>query len=161
MSHPGAGPIMSASPPQLTPDGHGLRVGVVCSRFNETVCRALLDDCRRRLLDLGVAAADIVEVRVPGALEIPVALLALARSGRVDALVALGAVIRGETYHFEVVSDTSAAGVLQVQLQTGLAVANGILTVDTDAQAEARMHTKGGEAAAAAVEMTTLLRELS
>jgi 6,7-dimethyl-8-ribityllumazine synthase len=75
-------------------------------------------------------------------------------------LVALGAVIRGETYHFEVVSDTSAAGVLQVQMQTGIPVANGILTVDTDAQAEARMHSKGGEAAGAAVEMAVLLRGL-
>jgi 6,7-dimethyl-8-ribityllumazine synthase len=151
---------MSSSPPQLAPDGHGLRVGVVCSRFNDTVCSALLDDCRQRLLALGVAAADITEVRVPGALEIPVALLTLAQGRRVDALVALGAVIRGETYHFEVVSDASAAGVLQVQMQTGVPVANGILTVDTDAQAEARMHSKGGEAAEAAVEMAVLLRAL-
>lgn len=151
---------MSSSPPQLAPDGHGLRVGVVCSRFNDTVCSALLDDCRRRLLALGVAASDITEVRVPGALEIPVALLTLAQGRRVHALVALGAVIRGETYHFEVVSDASAAGVLQVQMQTGIPVANGILTVDTDAQAEARMHSKGGEAAEAAVEMAVLLRAL-
>lgn len=151
---------MSSAPPRLSPNGQGLRVGVVCSRFNDTVCGALLADCRQRLVALGVAADDITEVRVPGALEIPVALLAMARSGRVDALVALGAVIRGETYHFEVVSDASAAGVLQVQMQTGIPVANGILTVDTDAQAEARMHTKGGEAAEAAVEMAVLLRSL-
>jgi 6,7-dimethyl-8-ribityllumazine synthase len=151
---------MSTAAPRLTPDGHGLRVGVVCSRFNDTVCGALMADCRQRLLALGVAAANITEVRVPGALEIPVALLAMARSGRVDAMVALGAVIRGETYHFEVVSDASAAGVLQVQMQTGVPVANGILTVDTDAQAEARMHSKGGEAAEAAVEMAVLLRGL-
>ncbi len=151
---------MSSSPPQLAPDGHGLRVGVVCSRFNDTVCSALLADCRQRLLALGVAAADITEVHVPGALEIPVALLTLAQGRRVHALVALGAVIRGETYHFEVVSDASAAGVLQVQMQTGVPVANGILTVDTDAQAEARMHSKGGEAAEVAVEMAVLLRAL-
>jgi len=151
---------MSATPPSLIPDGRGLRVGIVCSRFNDSVSSALLDDCRQRLLALGVAAGDISEVRVPGALEIPLALLTLAQSRRVDALVALGAVIRGETYHFEVVSDVSAAGVLQVQLQTGLPVANGILTVDTDAQAEARAHTKGGEAAEAAVEMAVLLRGL-
>ena len=151
---------MSTAAPRLTPDGHGLRVGVVCSRFNDTVCGALMADCRQRLLALGVAAANITEVRVPGALEIPVARRALARSGRVDAMVALGAVIRGETYHFEVVSDASAAGVLQVQMQTGVPVANGILTVDTDAQAEARMHSKGGEAAEAAVEMAVLLRGL-
>ena len=151
---------MSTAAPRLTPDGHGLRVGVVCSRFNDMVCGALMADCRQRLLALGVAAANITEVRVPGALEIPVALLAMARSGRVDAMVALGAVIRGETYHFEVVSDASAAGVLQVQMQTGVPVANGILTVDTDAQAEARMHSKGGEAAEAAVEMAVLLRGL-
>ena len=151
---------MSASSPSLVPDGRGLRVGVVCSRFNDTVCSALLDDCRQRLTALGVAGDDITEVRVPGALEIPLALLTLAQSRRVDALVALGAVIRGETYHFEVVSDASAAGVLRVQMQTGMPVANGILTVDTDAQAEARMHSKGGEAAAAAVEMAVLLRSL-
>ena len=152
---------MSTSPPSLTPDGRGLRVGVVCSRFNDAVCSALLADCRKRLLDLGVAEAGIVELRVPGALEIPVALLAMAQSGRYSALVALGAVVRGETYHFEVVSETSAAGVLQVQMQTGVPVANGILTVDTDAQAEARMHSKGGEAAEAAVEMAVLLRGLA
>lgn len=151
---------MSTAAPRLAPDGRDLRVGIVCSRFNDAVCAALLADCRRRLLGLGVAAADITEVRVPGALEIPVALLALARGGGVDALVALGAVIRGKTYHFEVVSQTSAAGVLQVQMQTGVPVANGILTVDTDAQAAARMRTKGGEAAEAAVEMAVLLRGL-
>jgi len=151
---------MSSAPPRLSPDGRGLRVGIVCSRFNDAVCEPLLADCRQRLLALGVASGDISELRVPGALEIPVALLALARSGRVDALIALGAVIRGETYHFEVVSDISAAGVLQVQMQTGVPVANGILTVDTDAQAEARAHTKGGEAAEAAVEMAVLLRGL-
>ena len=151
---------MSATPPSLIPDGRGLRVGIVCSRFNDSVSSALLDDCRQRLLALGVAAGDISEVRVPGALEIPLALLTLAQSRRVDALVALGAVIRGETYHFEVVSDVSAAGVLQVQLQTGLPVANGILTVDTDAQAVARACSKGGEAAEAAWEMAVLLRGL-
>lgn len=151
---------MSSAPPRLEPDGRGLRVGVVCSRFNEAVCEPLLADCRQRLRALGVAAGDITEVRVPGALEIPLALLALAQSGRVDALVALGAVVRGETYHFEVVSDASAAGVLQVQMQTGVPVANGILTVDTDAQAEVRARTKGAEAAEAAVEMALLLRGL-
>jgi 6,7-dimethyl-8-ribityllumazine synthase len=151
---------MSSALPRLSPDGRGLRVGIVCSRFNDAVCEPLLADCRQRLLTLGVAGGDISEVRVPGALEVPVALLALARSGRVDALVALGAVIRGETYHFEVVSDTSAAGVLQVQIQTGVPIANGILTVDTDAQAAVRMHSKGGEAAEAAVEMAVLLRGL-
>jgi len=151
---------MSSAPPRLSPNGQGLRVGVICSRFNDAVCGALLADCRQRLVALGVAAGDITEVRVPGALEIPVALLTMAQSGHIDALVALGAVIRGETYHFEVVSDASAAGVLQVQMQTGIPVANGILTVDTDAQAEARMHTKGGEAAEAAVEMAVLLRSL-
>jgi len=151
---------MSTAAPRLAPDGRDLRVGVVCSRFNDAVCGALLAGCRQRLLALGVAPADITELRVPGALEVPVALLALARSGRVDALVALGAVIRGETYHFEVVSDASAAGVLQVQMQTGVPVANGILTVDNDAQAAARTPTKGAEAAEAAVEMAVLLRGL-
>lgn len=149
-----------SSPASIAPDGTGLRVGIVCSRFNAEVCDALLADALDRLRSLGVADDAVSVARVPGALEIPVALLTMARSGSFDALVALGAVVRGETYHFEVVSDTSAAGVLRVQLDTGVPIANGILTVDTDAQAAARKGVKGGEAAEAAVEMARLLRGL-
>lgn len=137
-----------------------LTVGVVCSRFNEPVCSALLASCVDELLRLGVVQDNITVASVPGALEIPIALKKLASTGQCQALVALGAVIRGETYHFEVVSDQSAAGIMKVQLDTGIPVANGVLTTDTDAQAEARMHVKGAEAARVAVEMANLLRAI-
>lgn len=140
-------------------DGEGLVIGVVVSRFNEAVVDALLDNCVRELAELGVRAADISVVSVPGALEIPLALQAMAQTDRYDALVALGAVIRGETYHFEVVAETSATGIQRVQLDTGVPVANGVLTTDTDEQAEARLE-KGAEAARVAIEMTNLLRAI-
>jgi len=107
---------------------------------------------------LGVASNDIEIVTVPGALEIPLALQKLASTGRFDALVALGAVIRGETYHFEVVANESADGVMTVQLDTGMPIANGILTTDSDDQAEARMHEKGADCARVAVEMANLMQ---
>jgi len=138
-------------------DGEGMVIGVVMSRFNEPVVDALLDSCTNELLELGVRAQDITVVSVPGALEIPLALLKLAETDRFDALVALGAVIRGETYHFEIVSDQSAAGIQRVQLDTGVPVANGVLTTNTDEQAEARLD-KGAEAARVAIEMANLLR---
>jgi 6,7-dimethyl-8-ribityllumazine synthase len=152
----------------ITPDlqGAGLRVGIVWSRFNEPVVRALLTACDKQLVELGVAAKDIDVVSVPGALEIPIALqtMALERRGisgrRYDALVALGAVIRGETYHFEVVSNESARGILDVQLETGIPVANAVLTTDTDEQANARAAEKGAEAARVAVEMANTLRAI-
>jgi len=140
-------------------DGEGLVIGVVVSRFNEAVVDALLDNCVRELAELGVRAADISVVSVPGALEIPLALQAMAQTDRYDALVALGAVIRGETYHFEIVAETSATGIQRVQLDTGVPVANGVLTTDTDEQAEARLE-KGAEAARVAIEMTNLLRAI-
>jgi 6,7-dimethyl-8-ribityllumazine synthase len=156
---------MSAVAPDL--HGEGLRVGVVWSRFNEELVRLLLTACDKELLKLGVAAADIDVVSVPGALEIPLALqvLALERKGfgsrRYDALVALGAVVRGETFHFEIVAGESARGILDVQLETGLPVANGVLTTDTEAQALERAPVKGAEAARVAVEMANMLKAVA
>ncbi len=141
-------------------DGSGLRIGIVRCRFNEPVGMALLGACRARLADLGVGDKDITLASVPGALEAPLALQGLAASGRFDALIALGAVIRGETYHFELVSNESAAGITQVQLDTGLPIANGILTTETDEQAHARTAQKGRDCAEAAVEMAGLLRRI-
>ena len=150
-----------------TPDlrGNGLRIGIVWSRFNEELVRELLTACDRQLVELGVAADDIDVVSVPGALEVPLALqvLALERRGfarRYDALVALGAVVRGETYHFEVVANESARGILDVQLETGIPVANGVLTTSTEEQARSRAPMKGAEAARVAVEMANTLRAL-
>jgi 6,7-dimethyl-8-ribityllumazine synthase len=137
--------------------GRGLRVAIVRARFNEAIGRASLAGCLARLAELGVRAEDVKVVDVAGALEAPLALQKLAGTGRFDALVALGAVIRGETYHFEVVSNESAAGIMQVQLDAGIPIANGILTTDTGAQAEARAEPKGRDCADAAVEMANLL----
>lgn len=136
--------------------GAGLRVGVVQARFNEPVCEALRQACVQELLALGVAAEDIFVCTVPGALEIPFALARLAGTDEFDALVAIGAVIRGETYHFEVVSNESAAGIARVSLEEGIPIANAVLTTDTDAQAEERAAVKGAEAARVAVEMANL-----
>lgn len=141
-------------------DGVGLCIGIVQSRFNESVVTRMTKSCRAELLRLGVAAADIDLATVPGALEIPLALQSMALTGRYDALVALGAVIRGETYHFEVVSNESARGVMDVALETGVPVANAILTTNDDAQAEARIDEKAAEAARVAVEMAHLLRDV-
>jgi 6,7-dimethyl-8-ribityllumazine synthase len=146
--------------------GEGLRVGIVWSRFNEEIVRALLTACDRELVALGVSPDDIDVVSVPGALEIPVALQTLALQKRAfgqryDALVALGAVIRGETYHFEVVANESARGILDVQLETGVPVANAVLTTNDEAQALARASVKGAEAAQVAIEMANLLRDVS
>jgi 6,7-dimethyl-8-ribityllumazine synthase len=152
-----------------TPDikGHGLRVGIVWSRFNEEIVRLQLTACDKQLVDLGVAASDIDVVSVPGALEIPLVLQAMAfeRRGlagrRYDALVALGAVIRGETYHFEVVANESARGILDVQLETGIPVSNGVLTTNDEAQARSRAAVKGAEAARVAVEMANTVRAIA
>jgi 6,7-dimethyl-8-ribityllumazine synthase len=141
-------------------DGTGLRIGVVRSRFNEEIGRASLEACLVRLMELGVHERDVAVLSVPGALEVPLALQKLAGTGRYDALIALGAVIRGETFHFEIVSNESAAGVAQVQLDTGVPVANGILTTDTEAQAAARAPVKGRDCAEVAVEMANALRAI-
>jgi 6,7-dimethyl-8-ribityllumazine synthase len=141
-------------------EGAGLRIGIVVGRYNQDIGDGLLSACTAELLKLGVANRDIQVVTVPGALEIPLALQKLASTGHFDALVALGAVIRGETYHFEVVSNQSADGVMTVQLDTGLPIANGILTTDDDDQAEARMHEKGRDCARVVVEMANLMQEI-
>lgn len=142
-------------------DGKGLRVGLVMSRFNTDICEGLLSACVERLEELGVAAADMQLVRVPGALEIPLILAQMAKTGRFDGFVALGAVIRGDTYHFEVVSNEMAAGISRVQLDFGMPVANAVLTTDTDDQALVRIAVKGREAAEVVVEMIHHLKGLS
>lgn len=145
--------------PQL--DGTALRIGVVVSRFNQTIVEPLLQACLQALAERNVASENITLVRVPGALEIPLMLAELGRSGRYDALIALGAVVRGETYHFEVVSNESASGITQVQLDSGIPVANGILTVETDEQALVRVVEKGSDAALVAIEMANLKKLLA
>ncbi len=141
--------------------GAGLRIGIVMSRFNLPVCEGLLSACIAELKRLGVAVGDMAIANVPGALEIPLVLQTLAQSGKYDALVALGAVIRGETYHFEVVSNDSCRAVMDVQLDTGIPIANGILTCESDEQAEVRMQQKGSDCAQAAVEMANLQKALA
>lgn len=141
--------------------GHGLRVGMVMSRFNPDIGEGLLSACAAELRRLGVAHADMAIASVPGALEIPLALQSMAQSGRFDALVALGCVIRGETYHFEIVANESARGITDVQLNTGIPIANAVLTTEDDDQALARMAQKGMEAAQAAIEMANLLKAIA
>jgi 6,7-dimethyl-8-ribityllumazine synthase len=140
--------------------GAGRRVGIVLSRFNAAIGDGLLAGALRALAEAGVADDDIVVATVPGALETPLALQRMAQTGDYDALVALGAVIRGETYHFEIVAGESASGVAGVQLEFGIPIGNGILTTNTDAQAQARAETKGFEAAEAALELANLLDAL-
>ena len=134
-----------------------LRIGVVHSRFNEGICDVLLESARA---EVARAGAEAEFVSVAGALEIPLALQWLAQSGRFDALAAIGAVIRGDTYHFEVVANESARGIMDVALETGLPVANGVLTTDTEEQALARRE-KGAEAVRVALEMARLRRALA
>lgn len=141
-------------------DGAGLRIGIVVGRFNREVGDGLLAACTAVLAKQGVRAADIRVVTVPGALEVPLALQKMANTGRFDALVALGAVIRGETYHFEIVANESAGGITTVALDTGVPVANGILTTDDEAQALARVKQKGEDCALAAIEMANLLKRI-
>ena len=140
--------------------GAGLNVGIVMSRFNPDVGEGLLAACVAELKRLGVAESAIEIASVPGALEIPLVLQTMAQSDRYDGLIALGAVIRGETYHFEVVSNDSCRAVMEVQLDTGIPVANGILTCEDDDQALARTQAKGSDCAQAAVEMANLLRAI-
>ena len=138
-------------------DGAQLRIGIVQARFNEWAGDALRDACLRELAQMGVDEDDITLITVPGSLEVPLGLSSLATSGDYDALIALGCVIRGETYHFEIVSDQSAAGLMRVSLDHRIPVVNAILTTDTDEQARARVDEKGAEAARVAVEMANLL----
>jgi len=141
-------------------DGDGLVIGVVQARFNAALTDKIAQACRYELAALGVAERHITHVTVPGALEIAVALKAMADSDDFDALVAIGCVIRGETYHFELVANESGAGVTRVALDHQIPVANAILTVDTEAQAWERVEDKGRDAARAAVEMANLMSEL-
>ena len=144
---------------RIAPDvsGDGRTVAIVLSRFNPAIGDLLLAGALRGLQQAGVAEQDVLVVSVPGALESPLALQRLAQTGEYDALVALGAVVRGETYHFEIVSNESAAGVAGVQLEFGIPIGNGILTTDTEEQALERAETKGFEAAQAALELANLL----
>ena len=134
-----------------------MRVGIVLSKFNAEIGEQLLQGAIRALAESGVHEKSISIATVPGALETPLALQRMAQSGDYDALVALGAVIRGETYHFEIVANESAAGLASVQLEFGIPIGNGILTTNTEEQATVRAETKGGEAALAALEMANLL----
>jgi len=148
-AHKGDGPAL---------DGRGLRIGIVQARFNQGITDALAAACRDELRALGVAEADVALEQVPGALEVPLALQAMAESDRFDALVALGCVIRGETYHFELVCNESAAGITRVALDHHIPIANAILTTENLSQAVARQDEKARDAARVAVEMAALLR---
>ncbi len=141
-------------------DGKDLRVGIVQARFNDELTSRMAALCTEELVKLGVLPKHIQHVTVPGALEVPVALQAMADSERFDALVALGCIIRGETYHFELVANESGAGVTRVSLDHHVPIANAILTVEDQAQAEARVEEKSRDAARVAVEMANLLDEL-
>ena len=149
----------SAGPAAANLGGAGLRIAIVASRFNEDFCSRLLEGAQKELRSLGVSASSVEIVRVPGALEIPMALQWLAQTSGFDALIALGVVIRGETYHFELVANESSRGVMEVQLESGIPVANGIITTENEAQAEARIG-KGAEAARVAVEMARLRAQI-
>lgn len=137
-------------------NGKGLAIGIVMSRFNDKIGEALLAACHDELLKYQVSKDAVTLVTVPGALEVPLALQKLAQTRKFHALIALGAVVRGETYHFEVVSNESAAGIMQVQLDSGVPIANAILTTENDEQAMARVAEKGADAARVAIEMANL-----
>ncbi len=150
------------NPYTLSPDlnGEGLHIGIVRARFNEQVGQAELESCLAELAELGVDERDVMLVSVPGALELGVALAQMAETFEFDALIALGAVIRGDTYHFEIVSNESASAISRVALETGIPVANGVLTTDTDEQAQERAAEKGRDCARSAVEMANLVAAL-
>jgi len=147
------------NPLTLPPDlnGAGLRIGIVRARFNEEIGQAELDAALAELAACGVDEADVMVISVPGALELGAVLSQMAQTYEFDALIALGAVIRGETYHFEIVSNESAAAISRVAHETGIPVLNGVLTTDTDAQAQARAPEKGRDCARGAVEMANLM----
>lgn len=150
---------LDASAPQL--DGKKLYIGIVQARFNADITDSLVQACRTELIALGVHEKHIDLIQVPGALEIPVALAAMAKSDTYDALVAIGCVIRGETYHFEVVSNEACAGITRVGLDYVLPIANAVLTVETTEQAQERQVINGTAAARVAVEMANLVNEIS
>ena len=142
-------------------DGKRLVIGIVQARFNEAITDSLASACRAELAQLGVSDKNIDLVMVPGALEVPLALQALAEKNRYDALIALGCIIRGETYHFELVANESGAAVTRVALDHGIPIANAVLTVENEEQAWARTGDKGRDAARVAVEMANLMEDLS
>ena len=142
-------------------DGKKLVIGIVQARFNESITNALADACLQELAALGVGPENITHARVPGALEVPIALQAMAESDKYDALIALVCIIRGETYHFELVANESGAAVTRLALDYQMPIANAILTTENQAQAEARQTEKGCDAARVAVEMANLLDELA
>ncbi len=146
------------TPSQL--DGKKLSIGIVQARFNEAITDALFHACLSELLELGVQEKNIAHVKVPGALEVPVALQAMAERDDFDALIALGCIIRGETYHFELVANESGAGVTRLALDYQIPIANAILTTENLEQAVARQVDKGRDAARVAVEMAHLLQEI-
>ncbi|MFA4912173.1 MAG: 6,7-dimethyl-8-ribityllumazine synthase [Comamonadaceae bacterium] len=141
-------------------DGAGLHIGIVRARFNEAIGEAELQACLAELGELGVDEESILVATVPGALEIGLTVATMAESGEFDALIALGAVIRGETYHFEIVSNEMASAITRVSLETGVPVANGVLTTETDEQAVERAPEKGRDCARVAVEMANLIAAL-
>ncbi len=153
---------MQAANTGLAPtlDGNGLSIAIVRARFNDAITQASLDACLAELVALGVAAKHIRVLSVPGALEIALALKALAEAEGHDALIAIGCVIRGETYHFELVAQESGAGITRVGLDHQVAIANAVLTVESEAQAWARAADKGRDAARVAVEMANLMDDL-
>ena len=142
-------------------NGKGLAIGVVHSRFNEAIVTKMTAACVSALHQSGVEPDAVELLSVPGALEIPLALQAMALTHKYDALIAIGAVVRGETYHFEIVANESCRGVMDVMLETGVPVANGILTVDTEAQALARVEEKGADCAKVAVEMARRIADIT
>ncbi len=150
------------SPYTISPDlnGEGLHIGIVRARFNEEVGLAQLQTCLGELEALGLDEQDIMVVSVPGALELGITLAQMAETGEFDALIALGAVIRGETYHFEIVSNESAAAMARISLEMGVPVINGVLTTENEAQANDRASGKGRDCAQAAVEMANLMAAL-
>lgn len=150
------------NPYTLSPDlnGEGLHLGIVRARFNEEIGLAELETCLAELAELGVDERDVMVVTVPGALELGVTLAQMAETFEFDALIALGAVIRGDTYHFEIVSNESAQAISRVALETGIPVINGVLTTDTDEQAQSRAADKGRDCARSAVEMANLVAAL-
>ena len=159
MSHPTSRP-WNTSMADISSDGKGLRIAIALARFNEAIGEQLLAATGQTLIARGVMEADIPVIRVPGALELPLVLKTLAETGRFDAMIALGCVVRGDTHHFEIVANESAAGIAAVQLATGLPIANGVLTTENDAQAFIRAKHKGRDCALAAIEMAHLLREI-
>ena len=157
MIHSDQGNLDTSSPRM---NGKKLTIGIVQARFNQPITNALAAACKAELMVLGVSEKHIDLVQVPGALEVPVALLAMAEKMKYDALVAIGCVIRGETYHFELVANESSAGVSRVALDYQLPIANAILTTENLAQAVARQTDKGRDSARTAVEMANLLEEI-